>query len=124
VSVIADLDIDGPAAPPRSNGELVFAAPWESRAFGLTMALYDSGAFSWDEFRDQLIASIAGWEATAAPGECYSYYRCWVQALEAVVVAKDLVGSGAVEERSRELAARPAGHDHEGHDHDHDGHHH
>ncbi|MFD9651474.1 hypothetical protein [Streptomyces mirabilis] len=29
----APLDIEGPAAPPRSNGELVFAEPWESRAF-------------------------------------------------------------------------------------------
>ena len=39
------LDIEGPAAPPRSNGELVFAAPWESRAFGLAMALHDGGLF-------------------------------------------------------------------------------
>mgnify|MGYP000392023945 CR=1 FL=1 len=40
----AVLDIDGPAAPPRSNGELVFAEPWESRAFGLAMALNAGGA--------------------------------------------------------------------------------
>ena len=33
------LDSSGPAAPPRDNGELVFAAPWESRAFGLALAL-------------------------------------------------------------------------------------
>ena len=35
----AELDRDGPAAPPRRNGELVFAAPWERRLFGVTMAL-------------------------------------------------------------------------------------
>lgn len=29
----APLDVDGPAAPPRANGELVFAEPWESRAW-------------------------------------------------------------------------------------------
>ena len=31
------LDAEGPAAPPRSNGELVFEAPWEARLFGVTM---------------------------------------------------------------------------------------
>jgi hypothetical protein len=40
---LLDLDVEGPAAPPRSNGELAFAAPWESRAFGLAMALHDGG---------------------------------------------------------------------------------
>ena len=28
----AELDLDGPSAPPRSNGALVFEEPWESRA--------------------------------------------------------------------------------------------
>ena len=37
------LDSAGPAAPPRDNGELVFAAPWESRAFGLALALNEAG---------------------------------------------------------------------------------
>ena len=34
---------DAPAAPPRDNGELVFEAPWESRAFGVAVALHDAG---------------------------------------------------------------------------------
>jgi nitrile hydratase accessory protein len=122
---MAQLDIDGEAAPPRSNGELIFAEPWESRAFGLCMTLYESGAFTWDEFRDQLIEAIATWERDAQPGECYSYYRCWLTALERVVVAKQLVTEEALEQRADELASRPAGYDHghehgDGHDHDHD----
>jgi nitrile hydratase accessory protein len=126
---MAQLDIDGEAAPPRSNGELIFAEPWESRAFGLCMTLYESGAFTWDEFRDQLIEAIATWERDAQPGECYSYYRCWLTALERVVVAKQLVTEEALEQRADELASRPAGYDHghehgddhgHGHDHDHD----
>ena len=40
------LDSDGPAAPPRRNGELAFEAPWESRLFGVTMALVRSGVFA------------------------------------------------------------------------------
>jgi len=59
----APLEIAGPAAPPRSNGELVFAEPWESRAFGLAVTLYDAGAFEWSQFQAALIAQIAAWAA-------------------------------------------------------------
>jgi hypothetical protein len=55
----ADLDRDGPAAPPRRNGELVFAAPWERRLFGVTMALHERGVFAWGEFSAHLIDEIA-----------------------------------------------------------------
>jgi nitrile hydratase accessory protein len=113
------LDVEGPAAPPRSNGELVFAEPWESRAFGLTMALADRGVLSYEAFREALIGRIAAWEADHPAGECFSYYRCWLQALERVVVAGDLVSADDLARRSRSFAARPAGHDH-GHEHDHD----
>ena len=41
--VTAVLDVAGAAAPPRSNGELVFAEPWESRAFGMAVTLADAG---------------------------------------------------------------------------------
>ena len=50
-AALPELDVDGPAAPPRSNGELVFGEPWEGRAFGLVMALVDSGRLSYEDFR-------------------------------------------------------------------------
>lgn len=118
-----ELDVDGPAAPPRSNGELVFAEPWESRAFGLAMNLNNAGAFVWDEFRERLIFRIGEWEARHAEGECFSYYDCWVRALEDVAVDRDLLPAGAVQARALELAERPAGWDH-GHDHGDEDHHH
>jgi nitrile hydratase accessory protein len=110
------LDIAGPAAPPRSNGELVFAEPWESRAFGLAMTLSDAGAFDWEDFRQALIARIAAWQKAAEPGACYSYYRCWLEALQQVLVDHAVLTDDAVRDRVAELAARPAGWDH-GHDH-------
>src|SRR5215831_1472013 len=55
--------MEGTAALPRKNGELVFNAPWESRAFGMAAALYEQGLYQrWDEFRDRLIAEIAASE--------------------------------------------------------------
>jgi nitrile hydratase accessory protein len=122
-SLAAVLDVDGPAAPPRSNGELVFGAPWESRAFGLALALNAGGRFEWEEFRLQLIESISDWEREHDRDEEWSYYRCWLTALERVLDRQGLVGSGEVEARTREFAARPHGHDHR-HDHVSDHHHH
>ena len=108
------LDVEGPAAPPRANGELVFAAPWESRAFGLAVTLHAGGGFEWEDFRQQLIAAIARAEtdSRAAAGGEWSYYRCWLEALEMVVVTEGLVAQGDVDRRAVALAGRPAGHGH------------
>ena len=113
MSQLLQLDIEGPAAPPRSNGELVFAAPWESRAFALAMALHDGGLFEWEAFRQQLIAAVARAEAAAGG---FSYYRCWLEALQTLLDRQGLVDAAAVDDRTAELACRPAGHDHR-HDH-------
>ena len=109
----APLDIDGPAAPPRSNGELVFAEPWESRAFGLAVTLYDRGAFEWPQFQAALIAQIAAWERGHDAGECFSYYRCWLAALESVLAEAGMITPHDIADRAAVLATRPPGHDHD-----------
>ncbi|MFC7642380.1 nitrile hydratase accessory protein [Streptosporangium lutulentum] len=84
-AVTAPLDIEGPAAPPRSNGELVFAEPWESRAFGMAVALHEAGVFTWPRFQAALIARIAAWEsapprarAGTTTGTGWAHWRtCW-----------------------------------------------
>jgi nitrile hydratase accessory protein len=106
------LDATGPAAPPRDNGELVFAAPWESQAFGVALALHDAGRIEWEDFRQALIAEIAAWEAAHPDGEGWNYYACWVRSLERLLSAQGLISAGDLERRLAALAARPAGHDH------------
>jgi nitrile hydratase accessory protein len=120
------LDSSGPAAPPRDNGELVFAAPWESRAFGVALALHAAGRIDWEEFRQALIAEIGAWEAAHPSGDGWSYYECWLRSLERVISGQGLVGAGDLRARAALLAARPAGHDHgeAGHHHGEAGHHH
>ena len=108
----AVLDDDGPAAPPRRNGELVFEAPWQSRLFGVTMALHRSGAFAWEDFRRLLIAEIREWDRTHAADEPYVYYERWAAALERLLAAKQLCHPSQVDQRSAELARRQPGHDH------------
>ncbi|MEJ2863917.1 nitrile hydratase accessory protein [Actinomycetospora flava] len=114
------LDTAGPAAPPRSNGELVFAEPWESRAFGMAVSLSEAGAFTWDALRDRLVARIAAWEAERGLEDPeFRYYACWLDALEDVLVDGGALGGDDVVARSVELAARPAGHDHRDDEHGH-----
>ena len=115
----AVLDIDGPAAPPRSNGELVFAEPWESRAFGLAMTLHAGGVFEWEDFRQRLIAAVAEAERDPDPDEPWSYYRCWLAALERVLDDTGVLSTEDLLDRARQLDARPSGHDHASPDHDH-----
>ena len=111
---LVDLAVEGPAAPPRNNGELVFAAPWEGRAFAMALTLHDRGIFEWPAFQAQLVKAVA--RAEAAGGE-FSYYRCWLEALEALLSEEGLVAGGTVEKRAGVFACRPAGHDHDHHDH-------
>jgi nitrile hydratase accessory protein len=116
--VTAPLAVDGPAAPPRANGELVFAEPWESRAFGMAVTLYEAGAFAWPEFQAALIARIANWEADHGE-EPWSYYQHWLGALEDVLAADGTVRAEEIAARAGELAARPPGADHADHGHPH-----
>ena len=68
-------DLSGPAAPPRSNGELVFDEPWQAQAFGMAVTLLERDGRTWDDFRPHLVAAIDA--APSAP-----YYEQLVAALE------------------------------------------
>ena len=82
----------------------------------MAMALVEGGWFSWDEFRDHLIAAVGRWESDPV-GE-YRYYERWQEALESIVSKLAIVTEPEVEELAAAYAARPPGHDH-GHDHGH-----
>jgi nitrile hydratase accessory protein len=93
-------DMEGAAAAPRRNGELVFAAPWEGRAFGMAVALHERGLYSWEEFRDRLIARIA---AADARGDPSGYYERWLAAFEDLLAATGLVTREELDERTYEF---------------------
>lgn len=116
LSAASPLAFEGPLSPPRKNGELQFAEPWESRVFGLTMTLYESRAFAWPEFQALLIESIGAWEREhGTSGAGYSYWERWLEAFERLAAEKGLLAPGALEARLAELAARPHGWDHDRH---------
>ena len=101
---LAVVRMQGPAAMPRKNGELVFDAPWQGRAFGMTTALHEDGRYDWDDFRDKLIARIAlAEEAAEAAGAEFDYYACWVRAFEELLAEKGIVATGELDERAAEF---------------------
>jgi len=106
-------NLDGVAAPPRKNGELVFDAPWESRAFGMAVALHGEGAFAWEEFSDLLAAEIAAAEGSASTERVLpvasdveaTYYERWLASLEKLLITKGVLSSEELEARAGEFVA-------------------
>lgn len=85
------------AALPRKNGELVFQAPWEGRAFGMAVVLNEIGAYPWNDFRARLVEQIA----TGHP----DYYENWLAALESLLVDQGLVSRDEIRRRASQYEA-------------------
>jgi nitrile hydratase accessory protein len=94
----------GETAPPRRNGELVFAEPWQSRAFGIAVALHGNGAFPWSEFQRRLIDAVAASPPDEGADPTETYYRQWLAALERLVVEYGLVSEPEIEDRKAAIA--------------------
>ncbi len=77
----------------------VFRAPWEAQAFGLTLSLFERGAFTWREWTDALTTQIAAARRRGEIDDGNRYYEYWLGALESIAAAKGLVSVA-------ELAAR------------------
>ena len=116
-------NLDEQAALPRKNGELVFQAPWEGRAFGIAVLLNEKGAYEWNDFRDRLVREIAGAASPLPEGgqsvrpsssrsarrarerggaQQPTYYASWLNALESLLIAQAVVTPQQIEERARE----------------------
>ena len=91
----------GDEALPRRNGELVFEAPWEGRAFGLAVAMDESGVYDWADFRDRLVAETA---ADERDGEPTGYYQRWLRALERLSLDRGLVTPAELDARTAACA--------------------
>lgn len=97
---------DGLPPVPRRNGEIVFSAPWESRAFGLAVSLEQRGAWSWSEFAARL------GDLEVSPEDTAHFYEHWLETLEGLLRDTMLLGSAELETRIGEQTAAEHQHRH------------
>ena len=83
---------------PVKDDSPVFREPWEAQAFGMALALYERGLFTWDEWAQALSTQILAAQAQGDPDLGNTYYRHWLAAIEALVSVK---GVSSPEELSR-----------------------
>lgn len=77
------------ALPNFGDADLIFAEPWEARAFAIIVKLAQAGHFAWGDWVDcfsQEVARATAAEATGAPAK--TYYEQWLDAAETLLVAK------------------------------------
>ena len=95
-------NMDEQIALPRRNGELVFEAPWEARAFGMAVSLNEAGVYPWRDFSQGLAAETAAAEQHAIPTR---YYERWLETLAQLAIARGLVTPEELEARTAEYAS-------------------
>jgi nitrile hydratase accessory protein len=95
--------MEGALAYPRRNGEPVFEAPWQSRAFGMVVDLHKAGRYPWDAFKKRLIEEIAAGRPTEVPENASEYYYQWVEAFTRLVVETGLLTADDIAAREYEF---------------------
>jgi nitrile hydratase accessory protein len=95
--------MEGDVAIPRKNGEPVFEAPWQSRAFGMVVGLHKAGLYPWDDFKELLIDEIAAGPCVAAPPDSPEYYYQWVEAFLRLLVKKGILDKEEIETRTTQF---------------------
>lgn len=107
---------------PRDEEDVVFAAPWEAKAFALIVHLHQRGAFPWQAWVDVLSHEIAADVGRAVETP---YYELWLSAAEKLMTGQGLLEGAALGSLREALRAAQGGshdHDHDPHDHDHHSH--
>lgn len=89
--------------------EPVFRTPWEARVFSIAVSLSRHGLFTWEEFRQRLIAEIG------RPDASEDYYQNWLRALEGLLDDKGTLISDEIERELAALQANPPAPQHHSH---------
>lgn len=100
-------DLDTPEPPVPDDRDTVFKTPWQARAFAVTIALHEEGAFEdFQQFQQQFVAEVQAdtddrWGADTER----VYYQHWLSAVEKLVLDTDTVSLEELHERAVEFQA-------------------
>lgn len=101
---------------PRDEGGVVFAAPWEAKAFALVIHLHQQGCFEWGEWVTALATEIA---ADRSHAQETAYYQLWLTAAEKLMAKRGIIDPVRLAATRAELIATQTAGQHHDHDHDH-----
>ena len=76
--------------PDPNNQGAVFSEPWQAHAFAMTLHLHEKGLFTWPEWAGALSQEIRHAQAAGDVDNGLNYYTHWLNALESLVLAKQL----------------------------------
>lgn len=76
--------------PVQDSQGAVFSEPWQAHAFAMTLQLHEKGLFTWPEWAAALTQEIRNAHAAGDADTGATYYTHWLNALEAMVLTKQL----------------------------------
>ena len=120
---LESLGVDLSSVPglPKDEDGVVFAAPWEAKAFALVVHLHQRGAFEWKAWVAALAAEIA---ADRVRDAATPYYQLWLNAAESLVTSHALIDATRLTATRAAMQAAQASVKNHDHNHDHDVHDH
>jgi len=88
--------------PGRDDPDFKFAAPWEAKAFAIVVKMAEEGHFAWPEWVERFAQEVA---TSQKP-----YYEQWLDAAEALLIAKNLTSREQLAAKHFAFAAAGDGH--------------
>ena len=89
---------------PRNDDGPIFREPWQATAFALAVRLSAQGHFAWTEWAAVLAEELKRDAERGEPDDGSRYYYCWLNALERLVVGKQLADGAALQARKEAWA--------------------
>ncbi len=78
---------------PPASSEQVFAAPWQAQIFAMTVALHETGAFTWREW-----ARALGRHVSDGMPDGSDYYERWADALAEMLMTQGVATEEDIEQ--------------------------
>lgn len=94
----SNLLTGSPQLPKSSEGDPVFAEPWQAEAFAITVRLHEKGVFSWSEWAETLSRELYK-PGRRADGS--DYFDCWVAALSRLLTELSIASETLLDHLTR-----------------------
>lgn len=99
------MQSDSLATALRQSGfeNLTFNTPWSARLFGMTLAASKKQLFTLQQFQAALIERIQAQEKGGCITTDDDYYSCWLEALQGLLEARQLLPADQLSAREIEV---------------------